>query len=361
MTTRPGLRGMVSKLTTHPLIFDGHNDVLFRLFRAGGDPIPPFEQDQGHVNVVAAERGGFAGGLFAMFALGEGRGLDFSIFSNPPYDAPLPEPLEQSEALRQIIAQAGIAHRLEQRGLVRFCLSGADVQQAMADEVIALVLHLEGAEAIGPELLELDALYALGLRSIGPVWSRPTIFGHGVPFRFPSDGDVGPGLTDRGKQLVERCKRLGMVVDNSHLNEKGFWDVAEVGVPLVATHSNAHAVSPSARNLTDAQLRAIGETGGMVGLNYGTMFLHPNGSAAAAGALDHAMKHLDHMIQIAGENHVGLGSDFDGAPMPEGLKGAGGLPNLRLRMQQAGYGDVLIEKLCHGNWLALLNRVLKAD
>ncbi|MEM1365007.1 MAG: dipeptidase [Pseudomonadota bacterium] len=340
-----------------PPIFDGHNDALFRLFRAGGDPVSLFAQDQGHVNVSAANRGGFAGGLFAMFALGEGRGLDFSMFGNPPYDAPLPEPLAQPEALRQAIAQAGIAHQLVASGSVRFCLTSADIRQAMADSVMALVLHLEGAEPIGPDLVELDALYALGLRSLGPVWSRPTIFGHGVPFRFPSDGDIGPGLTDAGKRLVARCKHLGMVLDNSHLNEKGFWDVADAGLPLVATHSNAHAVAPSARNLTDAQLRAIGETGGMAGLNYGTMFLHPNGSAGATGALDHVMTHLDHMIQVAGEDHVGLGSDFDGAPMPDGLKGAGDLPNLRQRMVDAGYGEALIKKLCHGNWLDLLDRV----
>ncbi|MEN0087956.1 MAG: dipeptidase [Pseudomonadota bacterium] len=344
-------------LTTQPAIFDGHNDALFRLFRAGGDPAALFDNDQGHVNIPAAQRGGFAGGLFAMFALGESKGLDFSIFGKPPYDVPLPEPLEQPEALRQTIAQAGIADRLAQSGKVRFCLSANDVRQAMVDDVMALVLHLEGAEAIGPDLLELDALHALGLRSLGPVWSRPTIFGHGVPFRFPSDGDIGPGLTEAGKRLVARCKELGMVVDNSHLNEKGFWDVAESGVPLVATHSNAHAISASARNLTDRQLRAIGETGGMVGLNYGTMFLHPDGSAGATGALDHAMRHLDHMIQIAGENHVGLGSDFDGAPMPDGLRNVGDLPNLRQRMADAGYGEELIAKLCHGNWLALLDRV----
>ncbi|MEO0637616.1 MAG: dipeptidase [Pseudomonadota bacterium] len=348
-----------SRLTQVP-IFDGHNDALFRLFRAGGGPAALFGEDSGHVNIPAAQRGGFAGGFFAMFALGAGRGLDFSIFATPPYDAPLPEPLDQPEALCQTIAQAGIARQLETAGLVRFCTSGADVRRAMQDEVMALVLHLEGAEAIGGDLLELDALYALGLRSLGPVWSRPTIFGHGVPFRFPSDGDIGPGLTEPGKRLVKRCGDLGMVVDNSHLNERGFWDVAELGLPLVATHSNAHHISPSARNLTDEQLRSVGQTDGMVGLNYGTMFLHPDGSAGRKGALDHVIRHLDHMISLAGEDHVGLGSDFDGAPMPEGLDGAGTLSVLRNLMADAGYGTALIEKICHGNWLALMDRVMKA-
>jgi membrane dipeptidase len=342
-----------------PPVFDGHNDALFRLFRAGGDPVELFKSSSlGHIDVERAKTGGFAGGLFAMFALGKGSGLDFSIFSNPPYDAPLPPALAQPEALSQVVAQAGIAHRLAECGHVKLCQNARDVQSAQAENVMALVLHMEGAEAIGPGLLELDALYALGMRSLGLVWSRPTIFGHGVPFRFPSDGDIGDGLTDRGKHLVRRCAELGMVVDTSHLNVRGFWDVAEQNVPLVATHSNAHAVCPTARNLTDDQLRAIADTNGMVGLNFGTMFLHPDGSAKAAGALDDAMLHLDHMIEVAGEDHVGLGSDFDGAPMPEGLKSVADLPNLRNHMRDRGYGEPLIAKLCSENWIAFLERTL---
>ena len=136
------------------------------------------------------------------------------------------------------------------------------------------VLHLEGAEAIDPGLEALDLWYAAGLRSIGPVWSRPNAFAHGVPFIFPSTPDTGPGLTDAGRALVRRCAELGILVDVSHLNEAGFWDLAalELG-PIVASHSGAHALCPTSRNLTDAQLDAIGSSGGLVGIVFAAPFL----------------------------------------------------------------------------------------
>ncbi len=113
------------------------------------------------------------------------------------------------------------------------------------------------------------------------VWSRPTVFASGVPFKFPSTPDTGPGLTEAYRALVRACNRLGIMIDLSHLNEKGFWDVAALSqAPLVATHSNAHAICPSTRNLTDKQLDAIKEFDGMVGLNF------PSDSCArTAGAI----------------------------------------------------------------------------
>ena len=116
----------------------------------------------------------------------------------------------------------------------------------------AAVLHLEGAEAIDPDLESLELWYGAGLRSLGPVWSRANAFGWGVPFISPSSPDVGPGLTYAGRALVRRCAELGIVVDLSHLNEAGFWDVARLEVgPLVASHAAVHALCPTSRNLTD--------------------------------------------------------------------------------------------------------------
>ncbi len=106
--------------------------------------------------------------------------------------------------------------------------SAADIRECLANGVIAALLHIEGAECIDRDMVALEVLHAAGLRSIGPVWSRSNIFGHGVPFRYPSSPDTGPGLTEAGKDLVKACNRLGMVVDLSHMNEKGFWDVAEI-------------------------------------------------------------------------------------------------------------------------------------
>jgi len=218
-------------------------------------------------------------------------------------------------------------------------------------------MHLEGAEAIDPDFSTLEVLYAAGLRSLGPVWSRPTIFGHGVPFRFPSTGDTGPGLTEAGKELVRQCNRLKIMLDVSHLNEKGFNDLAALtDAPIIATHSNAHVISPHARNLTDRQLAMIAESDGMVGLNFATAFLRPDGRMAPDMPIEIMLRHLDHLMEKVGEDRVGFGSDFDGAIVPQAIGDVAGLPVLRHEMRAHGYDEALLTKLCHGNWFRVLRK-----
>jgi len=112
----------------------------------------------------------------------------------------------------------------------------------------ACLVQFEGAEAIDPGLESLELWYAAGLRSLGPVWSRANAFGFGVPFISPSTPDTGPGLTAAGRELVKRCAELGILVDVSHLNEAGFWDLARLELgPIVASHAAASAYPPRAR------------------------------------------------------------------------------------------------------------------
>ena len=147
------------------------------------------------------------------------------------------------------------------------------------------------------------------------------------------------------------------MLDLSHLNEAGFWDVARHSdAPLVATHSNAHAVTPSTRNLTDRQLAMIRETGGMVGLNFATVFLREDGKRSPEMGWEPVLRHLDHLIAHLGEDHVGFGSDFDGATVPEGITDAAGLPRLIEALSRHGYDAGLIRKLAWDNWLAVLRR-----
>ena len=149
---------------------------------------------------------------------------------------------------------------------------------------------------------------------MGLVWSRPNAFAHGVPFEFPASPDTGPGLTPAGVELVHACNRLGILVDLSHLNEKGFWDVARTSdAPLVATHSNAHALCASTRNLTDAQLDAIARTGGVVGVNFACGFLCEDGSNDDDTPMSEIVRHVDYLVERMGIDHVAFGSDFDGA------------------------------------------------
>ena len=246
-------------------------------------------------------------------------------------------------------------------GAFRLCHSVAEIRVAMATEVVAGVMHMEGAEAIGADLDALYLFHDMGLRSLGPVWSRPTIFGHGVPFKFPSTPDTGPGLTEAGKDLVRLCNQLGILVDLSHMNEAGFNDVARLSdAPLVATHSNVHALSNSARNLTDRQLDMIRESKGMVGLNFAVGFLRADGMGTPDVPLETMVRHVDYLVERLGEDHVGLGSDFDGCTVPEPIKDVTGVPALFEALAAYGYDAPLLDKLAHRNWLDCLTRTLKA-
>ena len=178
-----------------------------------------------------------------------------------------------------------------------------------------------------------------------------------MPFRFPASPDTGPGLTDLGKALVKMCNQLKMLVDLSHMNEKGFWDVAKLSdSPLIATHSNAHAISAHARNLTDNQLAAIKASNGMVGVNFATAFLRPDGQMRADTSIDLMLQHIDYLIDKVGVDRVGFGSDFDGAMVPQEIGEVSGLCTLRTRMRGHGYDDETLFKLCHENWLNALAR-----
>jgi membrane dipeptidase len=154
---------------------------------------------------------------------------------------------------------------------------------------------------------------------------------------------------------VRECNRLRILLDMSHLNEAGFWDVAQISdAPLVATHSNVHAICPSTRNLTDRQLDAIRDTDGMVGLNFGVRFTREDGDRDTSTGLDIYVRHVEYLVERVGIDRVGFGSDYDGVTMPEKLDGVDRLPNLLGALREAGYGDEELRKLAHGNWLRVL-------
>jgi len=238
----------------------------------------------------------------------------------------------------------------------KVCRTAPEIRNAIADEVIAGVMHMEGAEAIGPDLDALYLFYDMGLRSIGPVWSRPTIFGEGVPMKFPGSPDIGDGLTEKGKDLVRLCNELGIIIDLSHMNEAGFDDVAKISTaPLVATHSNAHTLCGSPRNLTDRQMAKVRETGGMVGFNYATFYIREDGTAANDMSWEPLIRHMDYLIEHLGEGHVGLGSDFDGCIVPKLIGDVTGVPDFLTVLGEHGYDDVLLTNLARDNWLGCLD------
>jgi membrane dipeptidase len=346
-------------------VFDGHNDVLLRLYKSkSSDAVGDFlaGEEAGHIDLKKAKTGSFAGGLFAMYSPSPGNFASLSQrMTGGRYAIPLPAPLPIEEARKSVSGELAILLRIVRRsqGAVALCRTTAEVKAAIGRGTLAVVLHLEGAEAIDGDLHFLEVLYAAGLRSLGPVWSRNNIFGHGVPFEFPGTPDLGDGLTEAGERLVGACNEMKILVDLSHITEKGFWDVARLSrAPLVATHSNAHALCPSPRNLTDRQLDAIRDSGGMVGLNFATCFLRPDGSMTADTELELMVRQLDYLIAKLGEDHVGFGSDFDGATVPAKIGSAAGLPVLIETLRQSGYSEPLLKKLGSANWLDLLQRTI---
>ncbi len=344
--------------------FDGHNDALLRLYLdKSGKGIERFLAGggSGHVDLPRARQGNFVGGLFATFSPPVPRpgGASVPVGPTGAGERPLPPRLTIEEAWASIFGESGILFRLidASEGQLALCRSVGDIRTAIAEGRIAIVFHMEGVDVLDEDLYIRVFLYAAGLRSLGPVWSRANIFGTGVPFSFPGTPNVGPGLTDAGKRLIAECNRRRILVDLSHMNEAGFWDIAKLSTaPLIATHSNAHALCPSPRNLTDRQLDAIRDSDGFVGLNFATCFLRPDGAMRADTDIALMVQQLDYLIKHLGEDRVGLGSDFDGATVPGAIGSVGGAQALFEALRAHGYDEALLRKLGAENWLAALTR-----
>jgi len=319
-----------------PVILDGHNDLALRVW---------LRQSPVHIDLATAGDVGFDGGFFALSPVGTAVAVPTAV----PYQLPLDEPVPYERARAEVAGQLDTLERLEVAIVRR-------AEELRPGRVNAIV-HFEGAEAISPDLSDLGGWFDRGLRSLGIVWSRPNAFGEGVPFRFPSAPDTGGGLTAAGRELVHACNQLGVMVDVSHLTEAGFWDVTRLTqAPVVATHSNAHALCPSSRNLTDRQLDAIGDSDGVVGINFATMFLGEGGLPGSDIGVETIVRHVDYVASRIGVEHVAFGSDFEGAQVPEELGGVSGLPRLVAALRTAGHDEESLELITHRNWLRVLER-----
>ncbi|HEX4009051.1 MAG TPA: dipeptidase [Solirubrobacteraceae bacterium] len=334
-------------------VFDGHNDALTREDHAR----IASGRDGGHLDLPRMRVGGVRGAIFAVFT--SSAAFDWTPVERADgvVEIALAEPVPHPEAAAYAAAAAGRLAALERAGEVRIVRTIADLDAAGRDDgPPAAVLHLEGAEAIDPELEALELWHAAGLRSLGPVWSRSNQFGHGVPFIFPSGPDTGDGLTAAGRGLVRRCGELGILVDLSHLNEAGFWDVAraEAG-PLVASHSGAHALCAASRNLTDEQLDAIAASGGMVGIVYVCQFLRGDFADDADTPLELIAQHAAYVAERIGVAHVGLGSDFDGGTIPAALGDVAGVPKVLDALREVGFTADEVAAIAWDNWRRVLD------
>lgn len=352
-------------------VFDGHNDTLLHLALKSPGTEPDFITGrEGHIDLPKARAGGFAGGLFAMFVPSPKWAKEFRWREEGPdgpieskgWDVPIAGRIGQTRALNAVMAMAASLYRVERlaKGQMKVVTTHRQLVNAMDRGVLAAVMHMEGVEAIKKDLDALEVLYEAGLRSLGPVWSRPNSFGHGVPFNFPDSPDIGPGLTPAGKDLVRECNRMGVLVDLSHLNGRGFWDVVELSkAPIVASHSGVWRLCKSPRNLTDDQLRAIADSGGIVGVNFARGFIRKDGLAHRRTTVKSIAKHVAYIAETVGVDHVGLGSDFDGTQVPQDMKDAAGLPLLIQALRDKGFKGAALKKIAHGNWLRVLKDTWK--
>jgi len=342
-------------------VFDGHNDTLLNLHlpERGGGRSFMVRGDRGHLDLPRAREGGYAGGIFAMFTPPPGP-VSAPVMvhqSAQAYEVRLADPIDPAYAAAFTDGLLAEAQRLEaeSNGTVTLVRTLDELQGCLARQVLAVVLHLEGAEAIDAGLRRLDALYAQGLRSVGLTWSRPNAFGWGVPFKFPATPDIGPGLTAAGKALVRACNDLGVVVDLAHLNARGFWDAARLSrAPLVVSHSAAHALAPRSRNLTDDQLAAVAESQGVVGVTFAVSDLAPDGRRDGDVPLEILVAHIEYLVARMGLDHVAFGSDLDGTTIPRAIGDASGFPRLLAALAERGFDAAARRRLARENWLRVL-------
>lgn len=327
-------------------VFDGHSDIPFRVVRER-DP-------DGEESVVASE---FLPAMRASGILGR-------IAAVYVHDDFVPE-MAVHRALSTIQALYDDVARADG---VTVATTAAGVRENAAAGTASLVLGLEGAEPLQRDPALLDVYHRLGVRVLGLTHARRNFAGDGAALRPETAREVHEGgLSAFGQDLVERAGDLGVVVDTVHLNERGFFDaVALADDPVVNTHSNCRALADHPRNLTDEQIEAVAETGGVVGLTALSFALDAD-RPTVADLLDH----VDHAVDLVGVDHVGLGFDFygyiaeyfdgglggDGPPVA-GLADDADVGALPSALADRGYTDAAVRKIAWENHLRVLEAVV---
>ncbi|MHB1628269.1 MAG: dipeptidase [Bacilli bacterium] len=311
-------------------VVDGHADILYRMEGEGlgfYDPDSKLQQSFSH---MAASR------------------IDVQVFVT------FVEPsLTPGEQLYKVLASLDRFYReVEKPGAIAPIFSVHDLQAVLQSGQRAALLSLEGADALNGQIGVLHALFRLGVRLIGLTWNGANSVADGV-------GEArGAGLSQFGRDVVRTMRSLGMVVDVSHLAERGVWDVLDMyGGPVVASHSNAAAVHAHRRNLSDDQVRGIAATGGIVGATFVPGFI---GDKNVLDSED-LLRHIDHLLTVAGPDGVALGSDFDGIDTTlADLRNGSDYPLLLEKLERR-YGAEVLAKVAGGNWLRVFSQILPAQ
>ncbi len=287
--------------------------------------------ESGHLDLPRLRAGGINAQIFACFP-----GRD-RLGANATSGA-----LQRLEALYDLIDAAP-----DQITLVQ---TKTDLANLSPGGPIGAILGLEGVEALDGQMRLLRTFHRLGVRNIGLTWD---------PRNAAADGSGAGttfGLTPFGRDVVQACNELGVMVDVSHLNDAGLEDVLAISSkPFIASHSNARAVFAHRRNLSDEQIRGIAEKGGVIGATFVSHFLNPDYRKATLGDL---LDHIDHLVQVAGIDHVGIGSDFDGCLPPPELSSGEKYPAVTAGLLGRGYAPEDIRKILGENFRRVFLEVL---
>jgi membrane dipeptidase len=358
------------------IVIDGHADTPQRFLDEGWGFTDAL--GSGMLNLDAARRGNLAAEFFALWV--------------DPAEHPAGTHYNRACALAEAVLRQVREHPHD----LQLCLSPSDILAAHSEGRFGMLLSVEGGHAIEDSLEKLRHFYSLGVRSMTLTWNNSNNWADSSAETARHDG-----LTEFGREVIREMNRLGMMIDVSHVSDETFWQVLERSTaPIVATHSCARALCASSRNLSDEQLRALASRGGLCMVNFFPAFLsdewrhawnnlqperqllHQRAAApfraldkpvpyGVSSAIDREIAarippvpfatlidHFDHIIRIAGIDHVGLGSDFDGVPaLPRGLRSAADLPAVTAALHARGYAAEGLHKLLGGNFLRLFDAV----
>ncbi len=259
----------------------------------------------------------------------------------------------QAYAMKRAVQLIDTMHEQAERFKddIALCLNFNDITNALKEGRVAAILSIENAIACQGELASLRAFYRLGVRSICLTWNHRNEVADGVNYETS-----GGGLTPFGREFVKEMHRLGMLVDVSHMSERGFWDaVGDLRHPVIASHSNARKVCRHKRNLTDSQILAIKACRGVLGINLYPDFLSDSGTVT----LTDIIRHIEHICGLAGDDCIGLGTDFDGIEMtPSGIKGVEDIEIIFNELARLNYSKNTIEKIAGKNFMRVIAQVL---
>lgn len=321
---------MTNTLHQNALVIDGHCDSIGEQLMDGrwlGT-----RSDQGHIDLPRLREGGVDVQFFACYV-----------------------PVEQQRhgAVTHAMERVDQLHLLADQYADEFVIarSATDIFKAKADDKIAAIIGLEGAEALDASIGLLRQYYRLGVRNMGLAWNHRNAACDGV-----AENRSGGGLTQFGVAVVEECNKLGIMIDVSHLAPAGIEDVLAISQqPIIASHSNAHVLCNHPRNLTDTQLETIAAKGGVVGVTFVNAFLNRHEPDKAS--VTTVIEHIEYMLDRIGPEHVAIGSDFDGCDPPTDLSTAVDYPKVTALLQERGHSEDVIRQILGENFLRVFAEV----